>query len=82
MRLNKILSVSSFWLVVSLVVATLGSNTFAQMDDGRDEELEPILTIGSKAPALDIETWFSDREGEFKQTTEFEPGKILSLIHI
>lgn len=76
MRLNKILSVSSFWLVVSLVVATLGSNTFAQTDDGRDEELEPILTIGSKAPALDIETWFSDREGEFKQTTEFEPGKI------
>lgn len=34
------------------------------------------LTIGSPAPKLDIELWFTDREGEFERTTEFEPGKI------
>ena len=76
MRLNNYLANFSIWLMAMVmgVVATLGSHTFAQSDDGSDEE--PILKIGSEAPALDIETWFSDREGEFEHTTEFEPGKI------
>lgn len=74
MRLNKNLSIPSFCLVAFVMAATLASNTFAQTDAGTDDEA--ILTIGSKAPALDIETWFSDREGEFEQTTEFESGKI------
>jgi len=34
------------------------------------------LTIGSKAPALDIEHWVSDRNGDFKEVTEFEEGKV------
>ena len=34
------------------------------------------LSIGSKAPALDIEHWVSDRDGDFKHTTEFESGKV------
>lgn len=35
-----------------------------------------VLTIGSPAPELDIEIWFSDREGELEHTTKFQPGKI------
>ena len=34
------------------------------------------LTIGSKAPELDIEHWMSDREGEFKHVTKLESGKV------
>lgn len=34
------------------------------------------LHIGSKAPALDIETWISDRDGAFDKVTEFEDGKV------
>jgi len=34
------------------------------------------LTIGSEAPALDIEHWVSDGNGKFKPVTEFAPGKV------
>ena len=34
------------------------------------------LKPGSKAPALDIEHWVSDRDGEFSHITEFESGKV------
>ena len=76
MRLNNFLPVFSVGLMALVVgvVMTLGSLTLAQTDEGSNEEA--ILMIGSKAPALDIEIWFSDREGEFEHTTEFEPGKI------
>jgi thiol-disulfide isomerase/thioredoxin len=36
----------------------------------------PQLTIGSPAPALDIEHWVSDGNGKFGKVTEFEPGKV------
>ena len=35
-----------------------------------------LLTIGSKAPALDIEHWVSDRDGGFSEVTEFENDKV------
>ena len=34
------------------------------------------LNIGSKAPALNIENWVSDRDGAFEPVTDFEAGKI------
>ncbi len=34
------------------------------------------LTIGSKAPALDIEHWLSDGEGRFARVKQFESGKV------
>jgi len=37
---------------------------------------EITLGIGSEAPALDIETWISDRDGAFDKVTEFEDGKV------
>jgi len=36
----------------------------------------PLLTIGSKAPALDIEHWISDGNGKFKPVTKFAPGRV------
>ncbi|MEQ1906927.1 MAG: redoxin domain-containing protein [Pirellulaceae bacterium] len=37
---------------------------------------DELLTIGSKAPKLDIENWVSDGNGAFKKVTEFESGKV------
>jgi thiol-disulfide isomerase/thioredoxin len=49
----------------------------------QDEETEertgdsgPTLTIGSEAPALDIEHWVQDGDGKFKPVTKFEDGKV------
>ena len=72
MRMNKNHRTPSFLLAAAIIALTAlpPANVFAQ-------SAEPaILTVGSKAPSLDIEVWFSDREGEFQHTTEFEPGKI------
>ena len=35
-----------------------------------------LLTIGSKAPPLDIEHWISNGNGKFKPVTKFAPGKV------
>ena len=34
------------------------------------------LTIGSPAPAIDVEHWLHDGEGKFKPVTEFKKGKV------
>ena len=42
-----------------------------------DEEADgPTLTIGSEAPALDVEHWVHDGEGQFKPVTKFAPGQV------
>ncbi|TWU45789.1 Thiol-disulfide oxidoreductase ResA [Novipirellula aureliae] len=47
-------------------------------DDASDdvEQETKLLTIGSDAPALDVEHWIHDGEGQFGQVTEFETGKV------
>lgn len=35
-----------------------------------------LLTIGSTAPALDVEHWVQDGNGFFKPVTEFKPGNV------
>ncbi len=35
-----------------------------------------MLTIGSKAPSIDVEHWVSDGGGKFKPVKEFESGKV------
>ncbi len=62
-----------------LLVATLslaGSVCFADEEAETEAVDVPVLTIGSTAPALDVEHWVSDRNGEFQAVTEFEEGKI------
>ncbi len=34
------------------------------------------LTIGAKAPALDVDHWISNGSGKYPEVTEFEPGKV------
>ncbi len=40
------------------------------------EKPAKTLTIGSPAPALDIEHWVQDGNGFFKPVTEFKPGNV------
>lgn len=35
-----------------------------------------VLTVGSKAPVLDVEHWVQDGKGKFKPVKEFAPGKV------
>lgn len=57
-------------LAAVALIASLSAPRFA-MAQG-----EPSLTIGSKAPALDIEHWVSNGQGKFQQVKDFEPGKV------
>lgn len=66
----KIVLASKVVLTAALLVAC--SVTVA---DEKPED-SGTLTIGSKAPALDIEHWVSDGNGQFQPVTEFEDGKI------
>ena len=43
--------------------------------DAKEEE-EPLLTIGSKAPNIDVEHWLSDNDGAFEHVTTLESGKV------
>lgn len=53
-----------FWLLSLIVFAT------------QTQAVRADLTIGSKAPNLDIEHWLSDGGGKLKPVTEFERGKV------
>lgn len=43
---------------------------------GRAEEERPLLTIGSRAPELQIEHWLSTGGGRFQPVKNFEPGQV------
>ncbi len=61
---------SLFLASLAVVVGCLG---FGGLNSYADEAM---LTIGSKAPSLDIENWVSDGKGKFKKVTDFESGKV------
>ena len=63
----------SFTLAAMFMLA--GSMTYSASVVA-DEEETKTLTIGSKAPAIDVEHWVSDGHGKFKPVTEFEAGKV------
>ncbi len=60
------------WASLLGLVAALftGSATQVSADEG------PALTIGSKAPELNIEHWVSNGKGAFKPVTKFEKDKV------
>lgn len=66
--------VSASRIVLSAAVLFAGSVSVA--DEKPEAEEASVLTIGSKAPALDVEHWVSDGNGKFQPVTEFEDGKI------
>lgn len=59
-----------------------GSGSAAVADEDKKDAAEaeetdgPTLTIGSKAPSIDVEHWVSDGNGKFKPVTEFEADKV------
>ncbi|MFO1000514.1 MAG: redoxin domain-containing protein [Planctomycetaceae bacterium] len=59
-----------------------GSGSAAVVDEDKKDAAEaeetdgPTLTIGSKAPSIDVEHWVSDGNGKFKPVTEFEADKV------
>jgi thiol-disulfide isomerase/thioredoxin len=44
-------------------------------EENKAEE-QALLTIGSKAPALNVEHWVQNGNGKFKPVTQFEDGKV------
>lgn len=56
-------------LALAWVVCVLSVNASAKAD-------EEMLTIGSSAPAIDIEHWVSQGGGKFDKVTKFEDGKV------
>ena len=67
--------------LVALVV--LASATPAWADEDAPAETATALTIGSKAPALDIQHWIAnvemDKEGYFTPVTEYDAGHVYVL---
>lgn len=55
-------------IVAAVAVFSFGPQSFAEDGD--------VLKIGSKAPNLDIEHWFSDGNGKFSEVENFENGKV------
>ena len=58
-------------LMVSLVLAIATTGCQAQSSGNG-----ATLKVGSKAPSLNIEKWFSDRDGQFDHIRKFEDGKV------
>lgn len=57
--------------VMGLLVAGLSRTTLAE-----EKAAEGKLTIGSEAPAIDVEHWVQNGNGKFKPVTKFQEGKI------
>lgn len=59
---------------------TISENVDADNADANNGDImdgeEKLLTIGSKAPSLDIEHWLSDGHGRFPKVKEFEAGNV------
>lgn len=55
----------------ALVLAFCSSGYAIRQAHGED-----LLTIGSDAPALDVEHWVQNGEGKFGKVTKFENGKV------
>lgn len=72
--MTKILTIRSMRMVIMAVLMG-GATSIAQAQKADGDE-GPSLTIGSKAPALDVEHWVSNGNGKFKPVTEFAPGKV------
>lgn len=69
------------WRILSFCFAAFLSfhvavaQTEEDLDDDSDVVL-PSFTVGSQAPALDIEHWVSDGEGQFAHTKELASDKV------
>jgi thiol-disulfide isomerase/thioredoxin len=63
--LRSLLSSRAWLAVAGLLVGSMSQATAAE-----------TLTIGSKAPAIDVEHWVQNGNGKFKPVTKFADGKV------
>jgi thiol-disulfide isomerase/thioredoxin len=70
---------SFHWVILLLSAAAMSGNMVAA-DESAEKAVEETaaaeLTVGSKAPDLNVEHWVSDGHGKFKPVTAFESGKV------
>ncbi len=63
--------------VITVLVTAVSVIPFGiQSGFAQEADAAPDLTIGSKAPNLDIEFWVSDRNGLLPHTTKIEKGSV------
>jgi len=62
--------------VGQLLIGGLPALAMPQEEAPTNQQESPLLTIGSTAPAIDVEHWVSDGNGAFKPVTTFESGKV------
>jgi thiol-disulfide isomerase/thioredoxin len=70
---------SFHWIILLLTAATMSVNLAAAdepAENAAEETAAAELTVGSKAPDLNVEHWVSDGHGKFKPVTTFESGKV------
>ena len=58
---------------IKLTLALLLTLTVAGVASADDDGL---LTVGSKAPSIDVEHWLQDGDGKFSHVKEFKSGKV------
>ncbi|AMV32912.1 Thiol-disulfide oxidoreductase ResA [Pirellula sp. SH-Sr6A] len=76
MKMTHSVNIKRVWKNVRrAILASCIACTAIQLS-GATLRAEEKLTIGSTAPALDIQHWISNGEGKFKPVTRFENGKI------
>ena len=68
------MSQRSVFLFLGAILLLSIHPSFVRADESESETA--TLTIGSKAPALDIEHWVQDGGGKYKKVKEFETGKV------
>jgi ribosomal protein L22 len=61
------------FMKATLVAAVLGGSVYLSPSVASADDL---LTIGSSAPALDVEHWVQNGEGKFGKVTKFEKDKV------
>ncbi|WP_039960914.1 TlpA family protein disulfide reductase [Rhodopirellula europaea] len=71
--MNRFFSLPVAWTRKTLLGAACG---VAFLTGGIAAQAEPTLTVGSKAPSLDIEHYIHEDLGKFGPVTDFEDGKI------
>ncbi len=63
-------------IALAVLVFAAAANVTAQDETTTAAPNDGMLTIGSKAPTLDIEHWVSNGNGRFAPVKEFEPNKV------
>ena len=69
-------SISFCQFAAAQAKSPLSKPTVAKAEAEKAHADAPLLTIGSKAPPLDIEHWISNGNGKFKPVTKFAPGRV------